>query len=624
MATNLEIAGAVKRTQKGDADWYYGGDNEAWPDMATALASIPASVRPGKTIGIFAATTIVEYWWPTEAVADVNLVPKTPDLSAYATTSYVDSALIPATESTAGITKIATQAAIQTETTVNDTDTITPKKFWQGIARYAALAFTIVGDRIFNGLLSIVKNVPELRFITPDSAYARFQRTTISNNNQFVGKNDVLQVGGIGKALDFNAGMNTYFTMSDTGFPSNFPTAAFTISFWIKTGSTALQSIMNWGGTGEDNAGIYMSSGSVGFYVNTGARGASYYVADNKWHNIIIVFGASYTSLYGDGNLIGTAGVGNTLTLTGSIDNYHIGGNIAYGSYTLDQLLTYNRVLSTTSGTFNIPNEIAQIYYSGGGTATPPLNGLTNRFEFENGTGNISSNLVGTDMLLFNNPIWNNVGIVPISASSSENQFFSITDGILNTERGIAAWGDFNGRNQQVGKWFQFYQNGNYPLASNNYGQFRFDSNNSSSTVPIIASTIDIAGNVTIGDNFAGTQIAPINGLLVQGNVLLGDLTDNTFDKLQIKGNIILTEQGNKLKIATGNNASLGSNALLNGNITINTTAVTADSIIIYSVKTAIGTQGFLSQGITIIGSSFSINSSSATDNSLINWWIIN
>jgi hypothetical protein len=77
MATNLEIAGAVKRTQKGNADWYYGGDNEAWPDLTTAKLNVPAAIRPGKTIGVFISGSVVEYWWPTSAVADSDLVLKT-------------------------------------------------------------------------------------------------------------------------------------------------------------------------------------------------------------------------------------------------------------------------------------------------------------------------------------------------------------------------------------------------------------------------------------------------------------------------------------------------------------------------------------------------------------------
>ncbi|RKR84913.1 hypothetical protein BDD43_5166 [Mucilaginibacter gracilis] len=78
MAANLEIGGAVKRTQKGDADWYYGGDNEAWASLAAAKAGVPAAVRPGKTVGVFVSGSVVEYWWPTSAVSDADLVIKVP------------------------------------------------------------------------------------------------------------------------------------------------------------------------------------------------------------------------------------------------------------------------------------------------------------------------------------------------------------------------------------------------------------------------------------------------------------------------------------------------------------------------------------------------------------------
>jgi hypothetical protein len=81
MAANLEIGGAVKRTQKGDADWYYGGDAEAWANLTTAKTNIPASVRPGKTIGVFISGSVVEYWWPTAAVADTDLVAKVPSIT---------------------------------------------------------------------------------------------------------------------------------------------------------------------------------------------------------------------------------------------------------------------------------------------------------------------------------------------------------------------------------------------------------------------------------------------------------------------------------------------------------------------------------------------------------------
>jgi hypothetical protein len=64
MGATLEISGAYKRTEKGNTDWYYGGGLEAWTDMSSALSGVPASIRPGKTIGINESGRVVEYIWP--------------------------------------------------------------------------------------------------------------------------------------------------------------------------------------------------------------------------------------------------------------------------------------------------------------------------------------------------------------------------------------------------------------------------------------------------------------------------------------------------------------------------------------------------------------------------------
>jgi len=97
-------------------------------------------------------------------------------------------------------------------------------------------------------------------------------------------------------------------------------------------------------------------------------------------------------------------------------------------------------------------------------------------------------------------------------------------------------------------------------------------------------------------------------------------------DKLEVTGNIALLTAGNKIKIATGSNASLGTATLVGGTVTVNTTAVTASSKIFLSCNTPGGTQGFLSaaDANVVAGTSFVINSSSATDTSTVNWWIVN
>jgi hypothetical protein len=92
-------------------------------------------------------------------------------------------------------------------------------------------------------------------------------------------------------------------------------------------------------------------------------------------------------------------------------------------------------------------------------------------------------------------------------------------------------------------------------------------------------------------------------------------------------GNLVLSTAGNKISIATGANASIGTSAAMTaGGITILTTAVTASSKIFVTHNTLAGTPGAVSAPTASIvaGTSFAIASSSNTDTSTVNWWIIN
>lgn len=109
--------------------------------------------------------------------------------------------------------------------------------------------------------------------------------------------------------------------------------------------------------------------------------------------------------------------------------------------------------------------------------------------------------------------------------------------------------------------------------------------------------------------------------ILSGGNVGIG--STNPTDKLEVAGNVALNTAGNKLKIAIGSNASIGlSAAMTAGTITINTTAVTANSII---MLTPVGAgSGQISLGTKTAGTSFVINSSDGADTRQVQWWIVN
>ncbi|MEJ7589314.1 MAG: glycosyl hydrolase family 28-related protein [Ferruginibacter sp.] len=81
-----------------------------------------------------------------------------------------------------------------------------------------------------------------------------------------------------------------------------------------------------------------------------------------------------------------------------------------------------------------------------------------------------------------------------------------------------------------------------------------------------------------------------------------------------------------KVSIQSGANGSSGTATLVAGMVTVKTTQATTGCKIFYSVRTPAGTQGFLSvptSGVTN-GLSFVINSTSASENSTVDWWIIN
>ena len=131
------------------------------------------------------------------------------------------------------------------------------------------------------------------------------------------------------------------------------------------------------------------------------------------------------------------------------------------------------------------------------------------------------------------------------------------------------------------------------------------------------------AGNNSLAvHNLTGTS----NSLIVTNDGKTGLGVAAPAEKLEVAGNVKLTTAGNKIFIATGANASAGTATLVGGTVTVNTTAVTANSLIHVNHLTPIVTQGILSvpPASIVAGTSFVINSSSVADASVITWWIIN
>lgn len=131
-----------------------------------------------------------------------------------------------------------------------------------------------------------------------------------------------------------------------------------------------------------------------------------------------------------------------------------------------------------------------------------------------------------------------------------------------------------------------------------------------------VFTTVTASGNIT---STAG-NISATAGSVSAGTTLTASLGNIT----ATNGNLSLGTAGNKIVIATGSNASVGTSAAMTaGVVTVATTASSATAKIFYSRNITGGTPGNVS--ITAQdGTGFTLTSTSATETSTFNYWIIN
>ena len=129
-------------------------------------------------------------------------------------------------------------------------------------------------------------------------------------------------------------------------------------------------------------------------------------------------------------------------------------------------------------------------------------------------------------------------------------------------------------------------------------------------TVTAASGIVSTAGNIsaTVGAVNAGTSMT----------ATLGNITATN-------GNLSLGTAGNKIVIATGSNASVGTSGVMSGTpgaVTVATTACSATAKVFYSRAVTGGTMGNVS--ITAQdGTGFTLTST-GNETSTFNWWIIN
>lgn len=88
-APGIELEGGYRNTQDAsNVDWWYGGGDAAYPDLATAYATIGFLKRYGLTFGVYNLSTeeIEEFWWPIEdQVGDGDEIRKNNKLEVFET-----------------------------------------------------------------------------------------------------------------------------------------------------------------------------------------------------------------------------------------------------------------------------------------------------------------------------------------------------------------------------------------------------------------------------------------------------------------------------------------------------------------------------------------------------------
>jgi len=140
--------------------------------------------------------------------------------------------------------------------------------------------------------------------------------------------------------------------------------------------------------------------------------------------------------------------------------------------------------------------------------------------------------------------------------------------------------------------------------------------------------TVQSYNDVSIGSGGVTSYASNVRfAVKSSGRILMGVSlpTDDGANQLQVNGSIKLETAGNKINIATGTNASIGTATLLSGTVTVLTSAVTASSkIFVTHAGSSVSNAGTLYIGTISANTSFIINSTNSSDNDTINWWIVN
>lgn len=263
-----------------------------------------------------------------------------------------------------------------------------------------------------------------------------------------------------------------------------------------------------------------------------------------------------------------------------------------------------------------------------GGIVTAPSLNLTSATIPANGAYLAAANVIAFATNSLQNMSLNAVGILTVGNTARASGI--VINSNLNeclVINGASATGAAINLNATLGRLYQFYSN----AGSKKFGVY--DATIGATPLFIYGGSASGVGGqlgvnlgCTIG--FSNNAFADSGALdtgisrLAAGHFGFGNGINGNKSATISCGDIIVSILGKGIYVKEGLNATMGRATLVAGTITVPTTKVTAESRIMLTVETPSGTQGFLSTAKTA-GTSFTINSTSATDASVVNWIII-
>lgn len=423
-------------------------------------------------------------------------------------------------------------------------------------------------------------------------------------------------------AITFSSGLGVNNgTNMEIGSPANSLARVTTGSNLIAMGNYALS--LNT--TGSNNVAL----GYQALYANTIGSDNTAIGSSSLFNNTT---GSNNTS-------VGLAALYNNTTATFNTAigyqaleaNTHGGQNVAIG---------YNAMCANTGGDSCVGIGV----YSLGGNTTGTDNTAIGFQALKTNTTGVDNTAIGYDAAYKITGSNNTAGgwaALASASSANDNTAWGMeslnsnTSGSNNTSDGYLNLGDNSSGSNNTSVGAEGLDANTTGKNNTSVGYNALGSNVSASSNTALgcyAGNKNTAGqNVFLGDsagysNTSGSNVIAIGYQAVNTTSNTVQLGNSSITKVTTNGSYVVTGTGNGLMIPAGSNCRVGTATLSAGTVTISNTAVTANSIIFVSYNTPGGTTGSLSApaGSISAGTQFVINSSSATDSSTVNWFIIN